>query len=74
MIISLGEERAGLCASRVCLFWHIKFCPFSLPLGVRRWLRIVLVALPDLSINFFSISYKFILKNDMSEEDLVAIW
>ena len=63
-----------MCFSCLFILAHIKFCPFSLPLGVRRWLQIVFVALPELSINFFSISYKFILKNDMSEEDLVAIW
>ena len=46
VITSLGEERAGLYASRatVCLF-----CTrFSLPLGVSGWLRLVLVALPGL--------------------------
>ena len=33
VITSLGEERAGLCASRVC-FVCVSFCHFSLPLGV----------------------------------------
>ena len=48
VIISLGEEGAGLCASRafVCLFCTCYFCHFSLPLGVRCWLRFVIVTLP----------------------------
>ena len=53
MINSLGEERAGLCDSRafVCLFCrrHFLFFPFSLPLGVRCWLWLVIVALPGLT-------------------------
>ena len=49
VITSLGEERAGLCVLRafVC-FARINFCPFSLPLGLRDWLRFVTVALPGL--------------------------
>ena len=47
LITSLGEEGAGLCASRtfVC-FACVCFCPFSLPLGVEGWLRFVIVAYP----------------------------
>ena len=47
MITSLGEEGAGLCASRafVGLFCMLSFCPFSLPLCVRGWLRLLLVTL-----------------------------
>ena len=47
MVISLGEEEAGLCASRtfVC-FARVCFCLFSLPLGVEGWLRFVIVAYP----------------------------
>ena len=55
MITSLGEEGAGLCVSLafVCLhlfvyFARVRFCPFSLPLGVGGWLRFVIVALPAL--------------------------
>ena len=47
MITLLGEEGAGLCASRalfVC-FVRVSFCHFSLPLGVGGWLRFVSVAL-----------------------------
>ena len=47
VIISLGEEGAGLCASRafVCLFFtYVSFCPFSPPLGIEGWLRFVIVA------------------------------
>ena len=47
VITSLGEEGAGLfrvCASRafVYLFSRVKFCPFSLPLGARGWLRLLI--------------------------------
>ena len=54
MITSLGDDGAGLCASRafVC-FVRVSFCHFSLPLGFRGWLRLVIVALPGFSINFF---------------------
>ena len=47
VIASLGEEGAGLCASRtfVC-FVRVSFCHFSLPLGVGCWLQFVIVALP----------------------------
>ena len=50
VITSLGEEGAGLCASRafVCLFAPVNVCPFSLPLGISGWLRLVIVALPGL--------------------------
>ena len=51
---SLGEERAGLCASCVfvCLFAGIDFCP-SLPLGVGKWLQLVIVKLPGLFYKLF---------------------
>ena len=47
VITSLGKEGPGLCVSRafVCLFYVYKFLSFSFPLGVRCWLRIVIVAL-----------------------------
>ena len=38
-----------VCFSRAC------FRPFSLPLGVEGWLRFVIVAYPDLSINFYTV-------------------
>ena len=46
LITSLGEEGAGLCASRtfVCLFCACMFLSFSRPLGVEGWLRFVIVA------------------------------
>ena len=49
MVTSLGEETAGLCASRafVCSV-RVRFCHFSLPLGVEGLLRFVIVALPGL--------------------------
>ena len=49
VITSLGEEGAGLCASRafVC-FVHVSFCHFSLSLGVGGRLQFVIVALPGL--------------------------
>ena len=53
VINSLREERAGLCASRVfvCLFCT-RVCPFSLPLCVGGWLRLVIVALTGLFEEF----------------------
>ena len=45
---SLEEEGAGLCASRAFLCVHLSFYHFSLPHGVRGWLRFVTVALPGL--------------------------
>ena len=36
----------------VC-FGRVKFCTFSLPLGIREWLRFVIVTLPGRFINFF---------------------
>ena len=55
VITSLWEERARLCASRafVCLFCTRYLYPFSLPLGVRGWLRLVIVALPGLFYELF---------------------
>ena len=53
MITSL----AGLCASRAFVrlyFARVNFCPLSLPLGVKGWLRHVTVALPGLFLLFFS--------------------
>ena len=45
----LGEERAGLCAFRACVcFALVGLCLFSLPLDIRGWLRLVIVALPEL--------------------------
>ena len=48
VINSLGEERAGVCASRALFnyFAHVYSCPFSLPLGVMGGLRLVSVAFP----------------------------
>ena len=47
-IVLSNVMKAGLYASRafVCLFARVSFCPFSLPLGVGCWLRVVIVALP----------------------------
>ena len=61
MITSLGEEGAGLCASRafVC-FVRVSFCHFSLPLGLVGWLRFVIVALPGLFCYLVLIIYTFI--------------
>ena len=50
-IILLGEQGAGVCASHAFVFVffaRINFCPFSLPLGVRGWLRLLIVAVPGL--------------------------
>ena len=51
LITLLWEEGAGLCAYRALLFIsyaHVNLCHFSLPSGVRGWLRLLLVALPGL--------------------------
>ena len=34
-------------------FVHVNFCPFSLPIGVKDWLRLVIVALPGLFCECF---------------------
>ena len=47
MITSLGEDGAGLCASREFVYFaRVNFCPFPLPLGISGWLRLLIVALP----------------------------
>ena len=38
-------------------FARVNFCPFSLPLGVRGWLRLVAVALPALFYHTFKHRY-----------------
>ena len=39
-----GEEGAGLCASRAFVYFsHVNCCSFSLSLGVKDWLRLVIV-------------------------------
>ena len=49
VITSLGEEGAGLCASRAfAYFARVDFCPSSLPLGVGGWMLLVIAALPGL--------------------------
>ena len=48
-ITSLGKKRAGLCAfCAVVCFALVGLCLFLLPLGVRNWLRLVIVAHPEL--------------------------
>ena len=48
-ITSLGEERANLSAFRTFVrFVLVWICRFPLPLGVRSWLRFVIMALPGL--------------------------
>ena len=49
VITSLGEKRAVLFVSRAFMYFaRFNLCPFSLPLGVRDWLRLVTEALPGL--------------------------
>ena len=51
VVTSLGEEREVVYVLLVHLFVYfarVNFCPFSLPLGVRGCLRLVIVALPGL--------------------------
>ena len=49
----LSDERAVyvLFVHLFVYFADVNFCPFSLPLGVRDWLRFVTVALPA-DVNF----------------------
>ena len=55
-ITSLGEKRANLSAFRTFVrFALVWFCLFSLPLDVWIRLRFVIVALPELSLTFFTI-------------------
>ena len=52
VVTSLGEERAGLCGSRAFIYFErVDFCLSSLPVGVISWLRLVIEALLDFSIN-----------------------
>ena len=54
-ITSLGEERVNCSAFRTLIrFGLVWFCLFSFPLGVWEGLRPVNVALPGLSLAFFS--------------------
>ena len=47
-ITSLGEERASLCAFRAFVgFVRVGLCLLPLPLGVRDWKRLLIVALPE---------------------------
>ena len=50
VVTSLGEERAGLCASRVfvCLFCTRRFLSFCSSSWCQGWLRLVIVTLPGL--------------------------
>ena len=56
VITSLGEERAGLCATHAFV-WLLRtrqcLSFFSLSLGIRGWLRLVTVALPGLFYHVF---------------------
>ena len=50
-IASLGEGSANLSAFRTFVrFALVWFCLFPLPLGVWDWLRLVIVALPGLTL------------------------
>ena len=56
LITSLGEEGAGLCASRafVC-FARVCLCPFSLPLGCRGMAAVCDCGIPwTLLLSFFN--------------------
>ena len=60
VITSLGEERAGLCASCAFVYFtRVNHCPFYLPLDVRGWLRLVIVTLPGLFYYLLFILYRF---------------
>ena len=53
--LAWGRGSWSMCFSCICLFiLHASVCPFSLPLGVRECLWLVIVALPGLFfINLF---------------------
>ena len=54
-ITSFGEERANLSVFHIFVqFALVWFCLFSLPLGVWEGLRLVIVALPGVSLTVFS--------------------
>ena len=54
MIITVGEERAGLSASRAFVFiLHALLFVLIFFFGVKGWLRLVTVVLPGLFINVF---------------------
>ena len=60
VIVSLGEERAGICASCASVYFtRVNHCPFYLPLDVRGWLRLVTVALPGLLYYLLFMLYRF---------------
>ena len=54
------ESWLGVCVLLVHLFVYfgrVDFFPFSLPLGVRGWLRLVVVALPGLFYYILCVRY-----------------
>ena len=70
VITSLGEERAGLCASCASVYFtRVNHCPFSLPLSVRDWLRLVIVEFPGLFCYTIHVSPKL----DLGLEFIVFI-
>ena len=72
-LTSLGEEGAGQYVSRTFVYFvHVNVCPFSLPLGVRDWLRLVIVTLPGLFINFFYNSWS--LNNHFQLKIMSVLW
>ena len=59
--LAWGRGSCSLCASCMCLLaMHTLICvTFSLPSGVRDWLRLLLVVRPGLSCVHFSNTYGF---------------
>ena len=54
-IALLGKERAGLCAFRAFIYFaRVGLCVFSLRLGVRDLLRLVIVELLSQRIDFLT--------------------
>ena len=67
VITSLGGERAGLCASCASIYFtRVNHCPFSLPLSVRDWLRLVIVEFPGLFCYTIHVSPKLDLRLEFS--------
>ena len=53
---SLGEEGACVWASRaIVCFARVNFVLFPLSIGVRGWLRLLIVAVLDVSVNYFGL-------------------
>ena len=76
MITSVGEEGAGLCASRAFVYFvRVIFCHFSLPAGVRVGCGLRLWHSLDFPINSFLIcSSQHVFSNSVSVQILLVMF